>query len=413
VGDARKHAQEGRLEQALSTYDAILGAWKEGKRYEFSRQDIEKERDVVKVKIADAHLDKAIELIGKENLAAARDEFNAARQLAGDSYARVKETEGKLAVLRQETADKYLSQAQSSIEKGDLDTAGRLVEAAKQAYGDYQRVRTVGEELAKARERALIITDLANVQREITSTSERVQKLYQEHPIFQIVGEIKDRDEKSLTIWGRAYPIGSKGALGTNFYEANLIVINPDKRCDHGSHYLEGKHCFMRKSTGTNAFGAPVHVWVYGDPPEEMMLDAKKVRDLREKEKGLNAKLDEISPLSPIPCSDCNGKGTVIGRCDKCGGTGYCPRCKGTGHYEYDAPCEVCRGTGYVRAYGYEKFSCNNPRCYNGKVRTKQPCCEVCKGSKKCRVCKGSGEVVLKGVVCRNCNGSGMVRPRR
>lgn len=81
-----------------------------------------------------------------------------------------------------------------------------------------------------------------------------------------------------------------------------------------------------------------------------------------------------------VLCYTCNG--TKRQRCDICDGTGKknegCPRCNGKGRF---GDCKLCYGKGVLEE------TCNN--CDpNGKVFRK---CGECKGSKKCKVCKGRG----------------------
>jgi DnaJ-class molecular chaperone len=79
-------------------------------------------------------------------------------------------------------------------------------------------------------------------------------------------------------------------------------------------------------------------------------------------------------------CWRCAGKKKI--RCNRCGGTGKrnesCPKCNAQGRF---GDCTRCLGNGQIEE------RCNNCKP-NGKVWAK---CKECKGSKKCKICKGKG----------------------
>lgn len=86
--------------------------------------------------------------------------------------------------------------------------------------------------------------------------------------LFQINGKIQTRDADSVSVWGHALPNNSDlGQLGAHVEEANLVVMSPDPEGLSSGVYYVGTHAFVRTSTGTNAFGGPVPVSVYGPIP--------------------------------------------------------------------------------------------------------------------------------------------------
>jgi len=84
---------------------------------------------------------------------------------------------------------------------------------------------------------------------------------------FTITGEIHDRDEHSLAVWGKAIPPGGSNPLGALYRDSNIVVLYPDQSRLMGPMYAGGSHCFVGKRSGTNAFGATVPGWVYGPCP--------------------------------------------------------------------------------------------------------------------------------------------------
>lgn len=80
------------------------------------------------------------------------------------------------------------------------------------------------------------------------------------------------------------------------------------------------------------------------------------------------------------PCAKCGGSGQTT--CSICGGRGQrneqCPQCKGRGRF---GTCKLCNGKGKIEE------RCNKCKP-NGKV---WHVCKECKGSKNCKVCRGSG----------------------
>ena len=83
--------------------------------------------------------------------------------------------------------------------------------------------------------------------------------------IFHISGNIIDREQNAVLIWGRAVPVNTEGEIpfGTLARDSNIVVLNP--RPEGLSGFYGGYHCFQRKKSALNAFGAPVSVWEYGD----------------------------------------------------------------------------------------------------------------------------------------------------
>jgi hypothetical protein len=89
----------------------------------------------------------------------------------------------------------------------------------------------------------------------------------------QIVGEIIDREQAAVVVWGVALPRDQykATAFGAVLKEATLLVLNPKLT---NPVIYEGMACFIGKDQGVNRFGAPVPVWIYG--PCEMVPKASK-----------------------------------------------------------------------------------------------------------------------------------------
>src|SRR4051812_25064676 len=69
----------------------------------------------------------------------------------------------------------------------------------------------------------------------------------------QIVGQIIDREEKAILVWGRALPSNGDGAaFGANVGEANLMVWGA--KVTNPVMYM-GDACFIGKDSALNAAG--------------------------------------------------------------------------------------------------------------------------------------------------------------
>lgn len=83
---------------------------------------------------------------------------------------------------------------------------------------------------------------------------------------FKIFGEVVDRDETSLLIWGFAVPLsGNHGAMGANeTHQTNLMIqFGRPLTSDDVLRWSLDVYCFVKKGSGVNSFGAPVSVWYY------------------------------------------------------------------------------------------------------------------------------------------------------
>jgi hypothetical protein len=114
--------------------------------------------------------------------------------------------------------------------------------------------------------------ELANVRREKLALEEGTG-------IFQITGDIKDRDADSITVWGTAYAADSDySQLGALLNKSNILVLTKKTNGIGGGMYL-GFHRFKEKRAGKNGFGATVPVWVYeGDGCDPDSRGAKIAR---------------------------------------------------------------------------------------------------------------------------------------
>lgn len=147
-------------------------------------------------------------------------------------------------------------------------------------------------------------------------------------------------------------------------------------------------------------------------------------------------KLVDVSrELKKIPCESCGSKGYFVTvaskRCTYCDGKGWtepvknkeqlCSICKGAGSLkeEISQSCAVCDHKGYVlKIYEVSAYQENCKSCDGaGSLKIENGVCIACEGDgvtesvdgglKKCKSCKGHGEV--NGYICQVCNGAGVV----
>jgi hypothetical protein len=79
---------------------------------------------------------------------------------------------------------------------------------------------------------------------------------------FRIFGEIVDREQAAVLVWGVAQPEnGNYAAFGTHTTNANLLVLNPT--FTNAVLYHERGLCLLKKDQTANQYGALVPVWIY------------------------------------------------------------------------------------------------------------------------------------------------------
>ena len=122
------------------------------------------------------------------------------------------------------------------------------------------------EELAQA-EREVALAK-ANYQREV----DRIQA-----ETFRVMGTVKDRIGNYLVLWGVAIPQDEDfSKMGAVVNEGNIEVAVADPEAIYANSYGFNKtvyHRYMGKDYGTNVFGTPVPVYIYGPAetvPEEI-----------------------------------------------------------------------------------------------------------------------------------------------
>ena len=90
-----------------------------------------------------------------------------------------------------------------------------------------------------------------------------LNKIASKFNLFEIFGEIKDRDEKRLILWGRAIPVnGNLNALGSLMEEGNIVVYNYGQE-NISINFYKGRHVYKEKTYGSNAFGGLVGAYAY------------------------------------------------------------------------------------------------------------------------------------------------------
>ncbi|MDP8206813.1 MAG: hypothetical protein P9L92_09140 [Candidatus Electryonea clarkiae] len=102
---------------------------------------------------------------------------------------------------------------------------------------------------------------------------------------FQIQGEINDRSENSILIYGTAFPTDSDYSKLGNLHEGNILVKNPHNDAISMDSYGWVKLAFHRyegKEYGENAFGGSVPIYVYGSKreiPRKVVMSLEKHRE--------------------------------------------------------------------------------------------------------------------------------------
>ena len=145
----------------------------------------------------------------------------------------------------------------------------------------------------------LFSQNLDSLQSQIDKTKSILLQKKQEYadeeskyPLFIIYGEIKDREDNFLQIWGSALPANNDFSLPGTVQENNIIIVNPDKSKILYNGYAGGKHYYLYKGFSKNAFGADVPVWYYGELPTETK---NKINSLSS---GINILEEKIESLS-------------------------------------------------------------------------------------------------------------------
>ncbi len=114
--------------------------------------------------------------------------------------------------------------------------------------------------------------DIATIEKEYNKVAKKIKQFDKDHPLFMITGKIKNREDKSIQVWGLAIPRdNNQNIFGAVWNDSNIIIENPSQNGILIDHY-QGEHNFFRKQYGKNIFGSPVPVWVYGDEPERLKL---------------------------------------------------------------------------------------------------------------------------------------------
>lgn len=145
----------------------------------------------------------------------------------------------------------------------------------------------------------LFAQNLDSIQSQIDQSnrilSQKKQEFLEEkskYPLFLIYGEIKDREENILQIWGTALPVDNDYSSPGTVEENNIIVVNPEKDKIIYNNYTGGKHYYLYKGVSKNAFNANVPVRYYGELP----TDAKNnINSLSEEINILERKIEFLS----------------------------------------------------------------------------------------------------------------------
>lgn len=102
---------------------------------------------------------------------------------------------------------------------------------------------------------------------------------------FSISGDVTDRTETSVAVWGLSVPPNlDANVFGALLQSGNIVVQNMDPKGLMGGRFYRGEHYFVEKRTAKNGFGTDVPVYVFGDAPQ-------KVRDARARVAELEAQV--------------------------------------------------------------------------------------------------------------------------
>lgn len=115
---------------------------------------------------------------------------------------------------------------------------------------------------------------LDNLYKEQEEALEDLRAYYEDYPLFTVMGSIEDRSEDSLQLWGKTLQVklpGMKEHWAQRMQDANLVVLEPDD--NSGLPHYQGRHYFLKKTSGKNRMGAEVPVLVFG--PVKKSVQAK------------------------------------------------------------------------------------------------------------------------------------------
>lgn len=145
----------------------------------------------------------------------------------------------------------------------------------------------------------LFSQNLESIQSQIDQSNRILSQKKQEYveekskyPLFIIYGEIKDREENFLQIWGTALPVSNDFSSPGTVEENNIIVVNPEKDKILYNNYAGGKHYYLYKGFSKNAFGVDVPVRYYGELPTETK---NKINSLSDEINILERKIESLS----------------------------------------------------------------------------------------------------------------------
>ncbi len=125
------------------------------------------------------------------------------------------------------------------------------------------------------------------------------------------MGEIVDRDENQILVYGNAYPVNIDGSHDQNRIndfgafvsgKANLQVKNYSLKSVTANNYGGNGptfHHFIGKTYGQNAFGGNVPIYVYGEP-EMITQEQDKITQLEMKLSLLRIERDKQSLITWI-----------------------------------------------------------------------------------------------------------------
>lgn len=232
--------------------------------------------------IVQALLEKGADVNAKNN-----DHFTAL------IYASMKGNNEIVKILLEKKADVNFEQKDewNAIRYAEKEGHADTIEILKSYGGKENPLPKLREELAKTKgeinEVATKINQLSNEMRD---------KIIP----FRVTGEIQDRDENAIQIWGNAIPWNDDfNNIGTvTGYGGNIIVKNPRKNQSYSNYYVGDKVYFLEKTYGTNAFGGEVQVRIYTtENPSDVALEPlnQQLSELKNKYNSLDQQIHTLA----------------------------------------------------------------------------------------------------------------------
>ncbi len=126
-------------------------------------------------------------------------------------------------------------------------------------------------------------TDVKAAREHLRSLEKRQRELAGEFTECRVYGEIKDRDNGVLQLYGQAIPTnGDIRAPGTLLENGNIVIVDPDLNAIAGQYYRPSIHFYAQRTFGKNLFGADVPILHYGPAPAPVKAIVAEIKQARQ-----------------------------------------------------------------------------------------------------------------------------------